>query len=524
MTDQLPPLPQGFTLDGNSAPPLPPGFTLDPAQRAPTPLTPGMAPNPVAHTGYRAQVANAFGNPNPEQLQAKSFGELGQNYGDIAKGAAVGVPAGIVGTPGDVEGLARLIGSKMGLLSPENVLPTSTDVGNYIGGQPNSGYESAGRIAGNLASPYVARLAAKGISKGAGLLLKHVLGLTTGVGPDAIQGAYNAGKEGGTAADAFLAQMRGNAPASDVVQTAKSAVEQLRQEKSAAYAAGIGSSIKGDPAILDFEPIKDAVARSADVGTYKGQSLSDSADIVRDRIKQTVDQWQQLPADRFHTAEGLDALKRKIGDLAYEGDLQTAAKPGSPGAKIIGNVYNAIKAQIVDQAPGYGDVMRDYSNASDELRNIERGLSLNEKATVDTSLRKLQSILRNNANTNYGARVAMGARLNEAGNGTLLPALSGQALSAATPRGLPRLAASGELAAGALHPASIPAMVPLLASSSPRLVGEAAYGLGSLLRPFQQAAGGAANMGAIDPRLIGMMSPQVLARLLLANPQTQSTP
>lgn len=48
--------------------------------------------------------------------------------------------------------------------------------------------------------------------------------------------------------------------------------------------------------------------------------------------------------------------------------------------------------------------MKNYENASNLIREIEKTLSLNPKASIDTALRKLQSVMRDNVNTNYGKR------------------------------------------------------------------------------------------------------------------------
>jgi hypothetical protein len=118
--------------------------------------------------------------------------------------------------------------------------------------------------------------------------------------------------------------------------------------------------------------------------------------------------------------------------------------------------------------------MKEYTQASEQIREVERALSLGNKASADTAMRKLQSLMRDNVQTNYGQRVQLARELEKAGGRELMPSLAGQALSEFTPRGLQRAAAiptgglaylvGGPIAAGTS-----------LATSSPRLVGEAAY-------------------------------------------------
>ena len=94
------------------------------------------------------------------------------------------------------------------------------------------------------------------------------------------------------------------------------------------------------------------------------------------------------------------------------------------------------------------------------------------KASVDTSLRKLQSVMRNNVNTNYGKRADLVEQLTQSGSPQLMESLAGQSMNAWTPRGLNKLLAGG-VGAGALM--SNPAMMAALPAMSPRIVGEAAH-------------------------------------------------
>jgi hypothetical protein len=80
----------------------------------------------------------------------------------------------------------------------------------------------------------------------------------------------------------------------------------------------------------------------------------------------------------------LDALKRRICDIVDN------TERGSPAQKVATQVYNVVKDQIVKQAPEYAKTMADYEKASNLIREMEKTLSLNPKASVDTTLRKLQ--------------------------------------------------------------------------------------------------------------------------------------
>ena len=117
---------------------------------------------------------------------------------------------------------------------------------------------------------------------------------------------------------------------------------------------------------------------------------------------------------------------------------------------------------------------------------MERSLSLSDKATLDTTTRKLDSILRDAANTNYGQRAALGEKLTESGAETLFPRLAGRAMSSKLPRGMSgALYGTGQLANALQNAAQAgvgtllnPTAALSLAASSPRIVGEAAYRVG----------------------------------------------
>jgi hypothetical protein len=125
--------------------------------------------------------------------------------------------------------------------------------------------------------------------------------------------------------------------------------------------------------------------------------------------------------------------------------------------------------------------MANYEEALSLEREIERALSLGKKSAADTAIRKLQSLTRNNANTNYGYRMELAKVLQQQGGQDLMPALAGQALSSYVPRGLAgQGAALGIGAGGALtfNPMAA-AMLPL---TSPKIVGLGAYGVGRATR------------------------------------------
>lgn len=342
------------------------------------------------------------------------------------------------------------------------------------------GLAKAGQVTGQIGRTIdPLNLAAKTVTKPfqlAEMLATPALGSATGAGAESIREAAKAGMAGGSKAQAFLDQLRGNAPIDSVVNTARDAVAELYRNRADAYTSGM-TGATGSKAILDFAPIDQAIANAEKVGTYKGVVIKSKSAETLNEIKNKIAEFKTgNPAD-FRTVEGFDKLKQAIGEIQQ--DLPF----GTPARKVADELYNAVKNEIIKQAPEYGKVMSDYETANALLKDIQGTLSLNPKANVDTSVRKLQSILRNNANTNYGRRVDLARELEATGvpgADTLFPQLAGQMLSSATPRGiqggiLPASAGGAALMSGMTNPATLAAIGAGALASSPRLVGEAAY-------------------------------------------------
>jgi hypothetical protein len=359
-----------------------------------------------------------------------------------------------------------------------------TGAGGALRAVPQAGVKSAGKAvqkAADIVDPLsVATKAVKGAGKGTAA----VLGFTTGTGTRAVEEAAKAGYRGGDQGEAFVSQMRGAAPIADVVESIKPAISALRQDRSTAYRQGMANVAK-DKTVLKFDDIDKAIGNARQTGMYKGQVIDKSAAEAWQKINDQVNEWKGLDPAEFHTPEGLDALKKSLKDI------KESYAFGSPARLAADKAYNAVRGEITKQAPEYSRVMKDYETASDLLDEIETTLSQNPRASIDTQVRKLQSILRNNANTNYGRRAELGEMLAERGATELFPQLAGQAMSSWTPRGL-----SGALSgAGAIYstiPAIAQGVTPTgalqLASTSPRIVGETVYAAGKAVgKPAQLA-------------------------------------
>jgi hypothetical protein len=358
------------------------------------------------------------------------------------------------------------------------------------------------RTAANITDPlYLAgKTAGKTYDLTSGLV-KSGLGMKTGVGTEAIEQAAQAGRQGNTA---FLENMRGDVPISNVLDDAQANLAQMNLNKQKDYRSGM-VNIKNDKSVLDFKGIDQTLQNVKGMVSFKGKIKDQTAANVVSKMQAKIDDWKKSDPAEYHTPEGLDNLKQSLWEDF--GKLPREEKLAYSSGK---QIYDSVKNEIGKQAPTYAKVMKEYTDASELTKEIERALSLGQTASADTAIRKLQSLMRNNVNTNYGQRLNLAQQLESAGGRDLMPALAGQALSSKLPRGLQSATniPSAYLAYGAGGPAL--ATLDLLASS-PRLVGETSYKYGQLanaLTQGQQAVSKAIPMTAKQARLAALLGAQ----------------
>jgi hypothetical protein len=442
-------------------------------QAVTSPIQTGKAVLDVAAGGLQnilpESLVNAIGRDQPSIDAANKVGQFYvQRYGSVenAKKTIANDPAGFMADISTILSGGSTVAPKLGVAA-SFVDPLS--------------------LAGKVTAA-----TAKGLTKLSG----EALGLTTGAGSEALKQAYRAGKEGGDTSQQFRENITGRAPITDVLDTAKQNLSNINQAKQAEYRSGM-VNIKNDKTVLDFAGIDKAINDATNKTTYKGKIVNERAASELNDINKIVNDWKTQNPAEYHTPEGLDALKKRVGDV-----LEGIPYEQKTARNAVGQVYNSIKSEITKQAPTYANVMKQYSESSDLIKEIERSLSLGNKAAADTGIRKLQSLMRNNVNTNYGQRTNLAQQLVQQGGQDIFPALAGQALSEVTPRGLQRATAIPQ-SLGAFSLGGIPAAAGSLLASSPRVVGESAYGLGLLGRGLDTASKAAPL--AFDPRTYNLL-------------------
>ena len=410
-----------------------------------------------AQTAQRfAQEAKPYQEENPMSYLG------GQVAGAIAPAAGIAKGIGMIPSFAKAAPIAQNVGGAMvqGALMPNETGKTGTEF--YS--------QKAQEAPVNALFGTIPTVASKG-SELLGSLLRKGAGISTGAGEEAFKQAYKAGKETNPE---FLANMRGQAPMENVLNSAKANLADMRKAKNATYRSGM-EDITSDKSVLSFKEIDTKLKEAINVGSFKGETTNPNAIKALQDIKKSVNHWKSLDPAEYHTPEGMDALKQRIGAILEDIPYGTKAR------NIANDIYHSVKDTIKTQAPKYDEVMKDYSQSSELIREIEKSLSLGNKASVATGLNKLQSLMRNNVISNYGYRQELANKLMEQGGRNIMPSLAGQALSSWTPRGIVGQGldvGAGLSALGGLT--NLPATAVTMAATSPRLMGETAYKAGQI--------------------------------------------
>jgi hypothetical protein len=406
---------------------------------------------------------------SPVSATVGQIGSYALPFSGAQKAAtAIGNIPQVAKTVGQIPSFARAVGQQSAIGAGTGYALTPDEAGRG----ESALFGAAGGAAGEFLRP---------AAQYTGKAMAEALGLSTGAGADSVKQAFRSGVTGDRQ---FVENMRGNVPVSDILEQAQGAMQTLKQNRRNAFQKGFEST-KQNQTFLDFKPIETKFDNALQSLTVKGVGNVSASKVGQktlddvSEIKAVVDEWKTKP--ELHTAEGLDALKRRIDDV-YRQDMSNEAK------SILTQTRGAVKQTIVKQDKNYAKTMRDYEEGLGLERELEKALSLNDKASADTAIRKLQSLTRNNANTSYAYRQQLADILRQETGTDLMPALAGQAMQSVTPRGIqklvPSLTAGGGVGAAAAG-AGPAALIPLatLPFQSPRLVGEATYGVGRAARP-----------------------------------------
>ncbi len=324
--------------------------------------------------------------------------------------------------------------------------------------------------------------------------------LAAGVGRKSSNAMLEAGKLGGAEGAAARGGMTGSNPL-PVAQQALDAAGQLAADKNAAYLA--------DKAVWDVpgkfadvsgvnQALADALTKNQ---TSLGAPINSQAQAALEAIRQKIDLHTTAPGGGKVGGLNIsdaDALKKTIGEVMFDRNMAPA---GSPAKALTTDVYDAAKNAVANVSPEYSGAMERSQATIRNLGDLRQELSLKPNASKATILSKLQSAMRNDVSSKFGARSEMLDQL-ATKDPTLPYALAGQDFSSPYPRGLSKLvpglggAGAGVAAlTGAVNPATLALAIPALAFASPRASGELRYLAGLLSRKAGDVGATQKNLG-----------------------------
>lgn len=307
------------------------------------------------------------------------------------------------------------------------------------------------------------------------------LGLTTGKGGAGVNKFFGSILEGGDAASGARAGMRGNVSEEELVNEARSGVGKMISNRAAAYQEQLGklkikaTEVSHIPIVEKFNKMLGEFgmfvnpngtpnfSRAPGLGRYE-------TDLKK--LSQTLSEWGTQKGD--NTILGLDKLKQVIDDFRI----------GSADSKkfdaFVTALRNEAKNSIRDTLKkgkdfkslvNYEKMVGDFEKSTREIKEIQKALSLGDKASIDTAFRKLSSVLRGNNEVRKQAVQELDAIT----GGQLLPKIAGKQMQDILPSGL--VSRAGAIGTGIAGGLSIVPMLKL-AVFSPRVMGELLNAIG----------------------------------------------
>lgn len=430
-----------------------------------------------------------------------------------------------------------------------NKVATMAGQGGIIGGlQPTTGNESkgvntlTGTAVGAGTTAGIAALST--LAKFGGKLASETLGITTGAGKGAVDEALKGGQ-------AFKKAMRGEISGEDVVDTAKSALNVIKDKRGSAYQQKL-AEVSNNTTPIDLSEIKNEVTKKLksfvkytepitattetatknipkmevvkhpsgggfavkdENGKYVSgqgghaafyQTEENAQGVARNitekakteilkpgasntisgrfnwsrtsvgdaknskdakELKQIYDKiqnWGAQPGD--NTAVELDRLRR---------DLDNHWSDSSRVRAFVTDARNTVDKAIKKSVPEYGEMTKGYAEATSLIKDIESGLMMRKqgmtgRVTADQTLRRLTSAMREN----FELRKDLVEALGQQGGTDVAGGIAGHSMNQLAPRGLVgKIGGLGTVGATAFHILK-PEFLPILAASSPRVMGE----------------------------------------------------
>ena len=498
--DQLPPPPQGAVPIEDQLPPPPPGATEAPAGPAnadlidawrkqhpylnmPLDLIEGIGSGALSTARGLSQIAHGVNSSVPvvrKELATPPDSAMGKTgyYGEQA--GEFLLPGGAISKADKAIEAAKLA-KPLEVLAKgaTEALPAAAITYGQTGGNTD-----AALVAGGGAGALKMALPV------AGEWVAAKLGKKTGVGEEAIKKAAQNSPD-------FQKGLSGELTEGDILQTARDALEAVKEQRRVAYQ----SQLQNLPQVqLNIKPALGTFVDGLKSHGIKYQFDPKTNQLVLDFSRSPVKTDAQAMQALQETANDLWGWGTKPGDLTTKGVdalkqiIDRRFNPKMAGRAVIEATKNSVRS-ILDRVPGYQEMTKDYALTSKLLDNMG-DLSLNAK-NDGTAIRKLTTVL----NQNNAYRSGLLDELSQRAGVDIGAQIAGNRMNTWAPRGI----------AGPLHAAFDPqTLVKWLAAvtlSSPRPVA-------TIVRRGVQAA-------PYAPRAVGSLPSMILSGTQWQPPDSQ---
>ena len=174
----------------------------------------------------------------------------------------------------------------------------------------------------------------------AGNITANVIGnIGTHTGGETLKQAAKSNYKGGASAKAFNDNLLGKSTQEQIIPELKTALSNMKKDASDNYNKNL-KPIFEDKSIIDFAPIKQAASDALKINRYEGVSLSPGTDAIQTKLLNAIESWSKKPPDKFHTIEGLDALKKKIADI------RDGTQQGTPERATANKVFKSVRESV----------------------------------------------------------------------------------------------------------------------------------------------------------------------------------
>ena len=386
----------------------------------------------------------------PEEEMARAVGQYyADRYGslDAVKNSFKTDPVGVAldfasafsGMGGAVRGTASLASTGARKVGADDVAVAIDKVRNSTLGEA----ARAALITSDVASGKAVGQLGSSLPPQIGKRTSNALGQISGAGAENLQRSFEMGRSSlpfGQRARQFKQTMREQGPLSvsdeQFADMASTALGGMRKDASAEYRSGLSAVDFGAPDPNLFNDVLNTVTkfnqerrRFAGPDSKADTQTPANAPIVDSMIQDVYD----FSSGPMQNREALYALRVKLDE--YE------IQPKTTADRLRSQLRDELQAKLKEDKK-YAEVMSNYERANKIANEIESELSLGRRNNVSQKLRKLNSITRNNVNTNFGRRVELVERLGTESGQNLVDVATGMALRADEPTGAARIAQS----------------------------------------------------------------------------------